>query len=180
MAISPGAEPTLRIRTCLLAATGVVACSAMAVAGYVAHAVGAFEHPSDDHLIAEFTAHQPLFEAVRERAAHDPELESCGAGLWGFGAWCTGRDQAAYRTFFAKTGGNRLSPGHNGGIAIGFAGGGLLAIGPGWNKGVTYIPGDPKRAGEVVRSTDGANRLPEGVYIRPIRDGWYVFYQRDD
>jgi hypothetical protein len=163
-----------------LAVIGVVVGLVMAVASYVAHAIGAFEHPSDDRLIAEFAAHRPLFEAVRERAAHDPELESCGAGLWGLGAWCTGRDQAAYRSFFAKTGSNRLSPDYDGRIAIGFAGDGLLAIGPGWSKGIMFVPGDPNRAGQLVHSTGGANHLPEGVYIRPIRDRWYVFYQRDD
>jgi hypothetical protein len=62
-----------------------------------------------------------------------------------------------------------------------FASGGVgLAIGPGWSKGLTYFPRGSQPLGTVIASTDGANSLPANIYLRPIQDGWFVFYERDE
>jgi len=66
-----------------------------------------------------------------------------------------------------------------------FAGGGLLAIGPGWLKGIEYVPVDDnrnnRRAGRIVENNlDQANVLPPGVYLRRITDNWFILYQRTD
>jgi hypothetical protein len=61
-----------------------------------------------------------------------------------------------------------------------FAGGGLSAIGPGWLKGIEYIPADPERKGKIEPTLDGADKLPADVYLRQIEPHWFVVYQRID
>ncbi|MGH7024213.1 MAG: hypothetical protein ACREEB_11575 [Caulobacteraceae bacterium] len=175
-----GMEPKMRAPTWVLAVAGSAAVLVLAGAILVAYADGVLEQPTDDRLLTEFREHQSSFEALRETAAKDPSLGTCGLGSWGWGGWCSGNHQETYRGLLAQSGGNLLSRDYDGTIRVGFAGGGLLAIGPGWEKGIEYIPGSPARDGELVASTDGANRLPADVYLRPILPGWYIFYQRDD
>jgi hypothetical protein len=54
------------------------------------------------------------------------------------------------------------------------------AIGPGWVKGIEYVPGGYSREGVLSADLDGARKLPARVYIRQIEPNWFVFYQRDE
>jgi hypothetical protein len=46
--------------------------------------------------------------------------------------------------------------------------------------GLTHIPGDSRRKGVLVASTDGAYRRDANVYLRPLDGGWFIYFQRDD
>jgi hypothetical protein len=59
-----------------------------------------------------------------------------------------------------------------------FAGEGV-AIGPGWVKGLEYVPGDYRREGALLPDLNNAASLPANVYIREIEPRWLIFYQRD-
>jgi hypothetical protein len=62
-----------------------------------------------------------------------------------------------------------------------FSGGGLfLAIGPGWSKGIIYIPGSYERDGIIMQNLDAANKLPAQSYLRKIEPNWFIFYHSSD
>lgn len=68
---------------------------------------------------------------------------------------------------------------HDGTTRFIFAGGGLSAMGPGWLKGIEYIPGDYKKEGVLLPSLDKVDSFPEDVYLRKIEPHWFLVYQRD-
>ena len=66
------------------------------------------------------------------------------------------------------------------GVAFSSSHGGIgLSIGPGWEKGITYLTAVPSRVGQIV---DNLDKDPghDDFYLVPIEGDWYVFYQRTD
>ena len=59
------------------------------------------------------------------------------------------------------------------------AGNSKSAIGPGWLKGVEYIPADPEKKGVLVDSLDAAEGKSADVYLKSIEPRWYLVFQRD-
>jgi hypothetical protein len=58
-------------------------------------------------------------------------------------------------------------------------GGSDLSIGPGWMKGIAYLPQGHERVGIVVSNLD----KPPGendVYLVPIESKWYIIYSQFD
>jgi hypothetical protein len=58
-------------------------------------------------------------------------------------------------------------------------GGSALSIGPGWMKGIAYLPQGHERVGMLVTNLD----KPPGqndVYIVPIESKWYIIYVQFD
>ena len=58
-------------------------------------------------------------------------------------------------------------------------GGSALSIGPGWMKGIAYLPHGYERVGIVVSNLD---HPPSGddVYLVPLESKWYVIYVQSD
>ena len=58
-------------------------------------------------------------------------------------------------------------------------GGSALSIGPGWTKGIAYLPHGYEKVGIVVSNLD---HPPNGdhVYLVPIESKWYVIYVQSD
>jgi hypothetical protein len=69
---------------------------------------------------------------------------------------------------------------YDGTVRFIYAGGGLSAIGPGWGKGIEFVPDDYRRKGSIAQNLDEARKLPPNVYLREIEPHWFIFYQRDD
>jgi hypothetical protein len=80
-----------------------------------------------------------------------------------------------------------------------FAGGGMLASGPGWAKGMEYLPGSyetngavygkceinwliykPQWKGNILTNLDNARTLPASIYLRHVESNWFIYYQRFD
>jgi hypothetical protein len=80
-----------------------------------------------------------------------------------------------------------------------FADGGILAIGPGWVKGIEYVPGSHATNGAIygerkiegvtyqeqwhgiiLTNLNNAQALPAQIYLRLIEPNWFLFYQRDE
>src|SRR5271157_1858615 len=61
-----------------------------------------------------------------------------------------------------------------------FEEGGWLAIGPGWLKGIEYVPGNYEKEGIIVQDLANVGKLSPGIYLRPIEARWFVVYQRTD
>jgi hypothetical protein len=137
---------------------GVALLAALVVRVYWWDVAGS-ERPSDQMLIKTLAAHRAEFDQAR-----------CGV---------PGADVARDRLL--AVGVKFASCDYANTLRLGFGGNTLgLAIGPGWGKGLTYIPGDPAGHGKVVATTDGAYRLNADVYLRPLGSGWFVWFQRDD
>jgi hypothetical protein len=58
-------------------------------------------------------------------------------------------------------------------------GGSGLSIGPGWMKGIAYLPQGYERVGIVVPSLDKPPS-EDGVYLVPIEPKWYIIYVQLD
>lgn len=62
-----------------------------------------------------------------------------------------------------------------------FAIGGLSAIGPGWLKGIEYVPEGVDPAGDILENLDQPSSLAEeGVYLHQIESKWFVIFQKED
>jgi hypothetical protein len=54
---------------------------------------------------------------------------------------------------------------------------GLVPSGSSWCKGVEYIPDGAERHAKPLSDLSKASEFGEGLYIREIEPGWYVFFQ---
>jgi hypothetical protein len=134
--------------------------------------------PRDQDLISIFHAHRQAFEQLQEMAAEDARRS------WYLGASDPSKLEQSRRDAYKKLI-TEIRPelqvamnGTTGVIRFIFAGEGV-AIGPGWAKGIEYVPGDYKREGVLLPDLNKAANLPANVYIREIEPRWLIFYQRD-
>ena len=134
--------------------------------------------PNDQELISIFHAHRQAFEQLQEMATADARRN------WYLGASDPGKLDQSRRDGYKKLI-SEIRPelqvamnGTTGVIRFIFAGEGV-AIGPGWVKGIEYVPGDYTREGVLLPDLDRANSLPDSVYLREIEPRWVIFYQRD-
>jgi hypothetical protein len=137
--------------------------------------------PKDQELIAVFHTHREAFEKLQQMVTEDARHG------WYFNSTdFVGRkiEESRWQKYNQLV--SEIRPGlkvgtdYDGGMRFGFAGGGLLAIGPGWAKGIEYVPGDNKKAGIIATNLDKAGTLPANIYTRQIEPKWFLFYQRDD
>ncbi len=146
----------------------------------------------DDQLIAIFHAHQAAFEKLQQMAAEDVR------NGWYLGLSDTDKISESRRQEYTNyvsqihPGLDVTLDGYGDGMRFIFAGGGTGLLGPGWVKGIEYVPGGhevngaiysndlPPWQGMVDTNLDKAQSLPANVYLRPIGTNWFVFYQRDE
>lgn len=135
--------------------------------------------PIDQELISTFHAHRQAFERLQEMATEDARRG------WYLGASSPSKlDQPRrmeYKNVISqiRPGLEVAMNGTTGVVRFIFAGEGS-AIGPGWAKGIEYVPGDYGREGVLLHDLDKAAGLPANVYVREIESKWLVFYQRDE
>jgi hypothetical protein len=135
--------------------------------------------PSDQNLISAFRGHRQAFEKLQEMAAQDARRNWY---LWASDP--SKLDQSrrdGYKNLISE-----IRPdlqvamnGTTGVVRFLFAGEGV-AIGPGWVKGIEYVPSDYSREGVLLPDLDKAASLPAHVYMREIEPRWLIFYQRDE
>jgi hypothetical protein len=119
-----------------------------------------FRAPSDQKVIAMFQSHRSQFEAIGTARATSTPADTRSAALPP-SVLSIGRD-------------------YDGRVRFVLAEGGLLVVGPGWAKGIEYVPDRANSIGEIQPDLDKARKLPLGVYLRAIEPHWFIFYQRDD
>jgi hypothetical protein len=134
--------------------------------------------PKDQQLISTFHAHRQAFEQLQEMATEDARRG------WYLGASDPGKLDQPRRDEYKKLI-SQIRPGlqvamngTTGVVRFIFAGEGT-AIGPGWVKGIEYVPGESWE-GILLPDLDKAASLPAHVYIREIEPRWLIFYQRDE
>lgn len=142
--------------------------------------------PSDQKLTSIFHAHREAFEKIQQMATEDAQ-HGLYAPYFGEGSKFDKSRQKEYENLISN-----IHPGlhvsidpREKGISFTFAGGGLLAIGPGWEKGIKFEPSDVTNQGRYIgvvsTNLDNVGGLESGTtYIRPLGSNWFIFYQRDD
>jgi hypothetical protein len=135
--------------------------------------------PTDQNLISTLHSHRQVFEEVQEMAAEDARHS------WYLGASDPIQLDQPRRSKYEKLI-SEIRPGlavamngNDGVVRFIFAGEGS-AIGPGWVKGIEYVPGDYSREGVLLPDLNKAASLSANVYIRQIEPNWFIFYQRDE
>jgi hypothetical protein len=135
--------------------------------------------PKDQVLVSIFHAHRQAFDQLQEMAAEDARHN------WYLGASDSSKLDQSRRDGYKKVT-SEIRPelqvamnGTTGVIRFIFARRGV-AIGPGWVKGIEYVPGDFSGEGVLLPDLDKAADLSANVYIRQIEPKWFIFYQRDE
>jgi hypothetical protein len=144
--------------------------------------------PKDEKLIEIFNAHRHAFEEIQQMATED-----AGRGLYldapyfSEGSKFDKSRQQEYEKLISEIhpGLHVSIDGREKGMSFTFAWGGLLAIGPGWGKGISYEPSDftdqNRYIGVISTNLDNTCALITGTtYIRPLETNWFIFYDRTD
>lgn len=138
-------------------------------------------YPRDEDLIRLFVGHREEFEELRRMVTEDSPH---GSYFTHSNIREITRDvlrQKEYQRLFSEIRPSlTVTIDKDDVVRFIFAGGGLSAIGPGWLKGIEYIPGDFERVGTLVESLDEKKLLPAGVDLRQIEPKWFLVYQRTD
>ena len=135
----------------------------------------------DKNLMATFVSHRDSFEKIRLMSNQDEQKG------WFIGvSKMSDLDETRQREYrnqicLIQSGLDVRLDGNGNVLRYIFSGGSrLLAIGPGWVKGIEYIPTDYNKQGILVTNTDEMRKAPEGVYLRQIGPNWFIFYQKTD
>lgn len=141
----------------------------------------ALDQPTDSELLVLFHNHQKAFEKLRFMAMQD-----AGSMLY-FSKKSlqhSSLDDARRKEYLQLMSFDRSMTigATQEGVTFHFAGGGVgLALGPSWTKGITYLLPSAKRGCTIVKSLNGLGmNVPDGVYIMPIQDNWYLVFSKLD
>jgi hypothetical protein len=157
--------------------TGLAIVTFLAV-GTLEAGCGNRRAPDDASLIEVFHSHRAAFDEVRQLAPHgagSSRLAKAGGLLDAAGASNDPRLRQLQEEIGRHT---TVYSADDGMVKFTMARGGVLAVGPGWSKGIEFFPGDPKRAGSELADLDKAPSMPADIYVRRLGDGWFLFYQK--
>jgi hypothetical protein len=135
--------------------------------------------PSDPELIAFFQAHRVELERLRQMVTEDMHAKSYFSESELDGTLLEARRQE-YRGLLKIKSGLIVTVNYDKSVRFIFGIGGLSAIGPGWAKGIQFLPQGTKHIGVQVKTLDNERTLPVGVYLREIVPDWFILFQRDD
>ena len=136
--------------------------------------------PNDRALIVLFHDHRMALERLRQMATEDLNVQGWRITASSLNEKLDDARKREYRHLLSEVQPLGMSVDYDGTVRFAYAGGGILAIGPEWGKGIEYVPGDYRKKGAIVQNLDRARKLPLGdVYLRQIEPHWFIFYQRD-
>jgi hypothetical protein len=121
--------------------------------------------PDEQHVIALYAAHEHKFAALAKM------IEShCAGPLTPEATTVAARIDPRMRVVCDYDGTVRFVLGVRG----------MMTIGPEQIIGLTYIPGDPTRKGNLVPTLGPHAQDVGNVYLRRVDNHWYVFTQNTD
>jgi hypothetical protein len=135
--------------------------------------------PSDATLLREFNSHRGEFERLRQMATEDMHQQ-------GSFTLATISDVLAesrrdkYRNLLNISPNLLVGIDYDGTTRFIFGKSDGLAIGPGWAKGIQFVPDGARLKETRTDSLDESGKLAAGVYLRKIEPQWFIFYQRDE
>lgn len=134
--------------------------------------------PSDDKMISIFQAHRGELERLRQMATEDMhETSFFSETNISNGLPVSRRNE--YKSLLKLSPGLQVGANYDGSVRFIFSSTGQ-AIGPGWAKGIEFIPDTGKVIGTQRDMLDDSGQLPAGVYLRKLESRWFLFFQRDD
>ena len=135
--------------------------------------------PKDRELIKVFQDHRAAFEQLRQMATEDSVSYLTESDL---DTRLRDMRRQKYKRLLSEIRPSLTVRTDKQSVRFIFAsGGGLLAIGPGWLKGLEYLPGSTNREGVVLENLDQPASLATGeVYLRQIEPNWFVIVQKTD
>ena len=157
----------------LVGAAAVVVSGGLAVAFAIS-----WRAPDDEKLLASFRSHRESFEQLRKLVTEDAKYDGYFSSSHLDSRIDEGR-RAQYKELLDSVS-DHLSVivNQDGSIKFNVSEGGILSVGPGWSKGMEYIPGDVRKSGTLVSSLNRASSMGEGIYLKRIDDRWFLFYER--
>lgn len=135
--------------------------------------------PKDRELIKVFQDHRAAFEQLRQMATEDSVGYLTESDL---DTRLSDTRRQKYKSLLSEIRPSLTVTADKGLVRFIFAsGGGLLAIGPGWLKGIEYAPGSTAREGGILENLDQPASLAWGdVYLRQIEPNWFIIVQKID
>jgi hypothetical protein len=88
--------------------------------------------------------------------------------------------RAEYESLLRLKKGLRVTVDYDGSVRFIFATAGPSPIGPGWLKGIQFVPTGTKLKGALVKTLDTQQALPAGVYLVLVELEWFLLYQVDE
>jgi len=134
--------------------------------------------PSDGKVISIFQAHRGELERLRQMATEDMHETSFFSEANISNALPASR-RNEYKSLLKLSPGLQVGANYDGSVRFIFASTGQ-AIGPGWAKGIEFIPDTGKVIGTQRDTLNDSGQLPAGVYLRKLESRWFLFFQRDD
>jgi hypothetical protein len=136
------------------------------------------EAPSDQELISLLQGHRQEFDRLRQMITEDMHEQSFLSEAT-IDQISSASRRLEYQKLLRVRSGLAVGVDYDGGVRFIFATRGS-AIGPGWAKGIQYSKRNSRLLGVRVATTDNAERLSDGVYLRELMPNWFIFFQKDD
>jgi hypothetical protein len=174
------ARPILSVLDNKTLRTSIVAAIVGAFALFAAWKAESFQGqvPSDETLVQVFQLHRDQFERLRQMATEDMHQTSYFSES-NISVVLPEPRRNEYKRLLQVYRGLSIGVDYDGGVRFIFASVGE-AIGPGWAKGIQFVPDNSKQIGTRIDTLDKSSTLPDGVYVRQIAPGWFLFFQRDE
>jgi hypothetical protein len=135
--------------------------------------------PKDRELVALVRDHRAVFERLRQMVTEDMHTRSYFSESELGGIEPESR-KTEYKALLRLKKGLRVTVNYDGSVRFIFATAGVSAIGPGWLKGIQFMPTGTKPKGVLVKTLDNPQNLSAGVYLVAVEPEWFLLYQADE
>ena len=149
-----------------------------APSGFLAQRTNPISFPKDEQLLKAFSTHRQAFDRLRQMVAEDAKQQGPIFSEDSLRDDLPASRRQEYRTLLES-----IQPGlvvtfdYDGIVRFIFAATGTSAIGAGSLKGIEFVPAGAQPGAIMLKSLDDVEKLGEGVYLRPIEQGWYLLFQ---
>jgi hypothetical protein len=136
--------------------------------------------PSDQILLNSFRTHRVEYERLRDMVIEDMHTQPIFT-VSNLSSTLPKARREVYRSLLSSISPDlMLGVDYNGIVRFVFVVHGSSAIGPSSAKGIEYVPAGARAGASIVQNLNNPERYGEGVYLRPIRSGWFVLFQKTD
>jgi hypothetical protein len=136
--------------------------------------------PSDEILLNSFRTHTVAYERLREMVTEDMHTQPIFTES-DLSSTLPKARREEYRSLLSSiTPDLMVGVDYNGIVRFIFVIHGSSAIGPSSVKGIEYVPVGARAGASIVQNLNNPDRYGEGVYLRPIKSGWFVLFQNTD
>jgi hypothetical protein len=136
--------------------------------------------PTDQILLDSFKTHRVEYERLRDMVIEDKRIQLVFTAN-NLSSTLSEERREVYRSLLSSIGPHLMvGVDYNGIVRFVFVMHGSSAIGPSSAKGIEYVPAGARAGALVVQNLNDPEGYGEGVYLRPIKSGWFVLFQKTD